>query len=62
MCLMLGIELLFSSCATHKRPDLVSDPDGARESTIPWNKQEQWESGAEMGPVMGGGPSGSDRR
>ena len=59
---MLGIELLLSSCATQKKPDhLVNNPDATRESTIPWNKQEQWESGAEMGPAMGGS-TGSDRR
>jgi outer membrane biogenesis lipoprotein LolB len=36
---------LLGACATEKpRPALVDDPDSARESQIPWNKQERWES------------------
>ncbi|MDQ6808201.1 MAG: hypothetical protein M3Z64_02065 [Verrucomicrobiota bacterium] len=38
------------SCATKPQPQLVSDPDAGRESTIPWNKQEKWES---QGPYAG---------
>jgi hypothetical protein len=33
-----------SSCATHEKPPLISDGTNGRESTIPWNKQEKWES------------------
>jgi hypothetical protein len=32
------------SCATHKDTALVSDPNNKADSTIPWNKPEQWES------------------
>jgi cell division protein FtsN len=32
------------SCATHKDTALVSDPNNKTDSTIPWNKPEQWES------------------
>jgi hypothetical protein len=65
ICLMLAIELLLNSCATQKQPaHLVNDPDATQDSTTPWNKQEQWEAGAAMGPAIGGagGPTGSDRR
>lgn len=41
---------LLPSCATKPQPQLVADPDAARESTIPWNKQEKWES---QGPYAG---------
>lgn len=39
-----------SSCVTKPEPQLVSDPDAKRESSIPWNKQEKWES---QGPYAG---------
>ena len=32
-----------ASCATKKEVALVDDPD-QRESSIPWNKQEKWET------------------
>ncbi len=34
------------SCATKEEMPLVDDPNGKRESTIPWNRQEKWEQGA----------------
>ena len=59
--LMVGIGIMLSACATQKQPArLVDDPDAKQESTIPWNKQETWEAGAELGPVAG--QNGSDRR
>ena len=59
--LMVGFGIMLSSCATQKQSArLVDDPDAKQDSTIPWNKQEKWEVGAELGPVAG--PSGSDRR
>jgi hypothetical protein len=37
------------SCASQKEQvALVKDPDAHNESQIPWNKQEKWETGAEM--------------
>jgi hypothetical protein len=36
------------SCATHQDVRLVSDPDDRRESVIPWNKQESWETGSQF--------------
>ena len=44
------------SCATHKDTALVSDPNNKADSTIPWNKQEQWENS------QGGLQNISDRR
>ena len=36
---------LLTGCATEKpKPALVDDPDAGRESQIPWNKQEKWET------------------
>jgi hypothetical protein len=59
--LMVGIGIMLSACATQKQPArLVDDPDAKQESAIPWNKQETWEAGAELGPVAG--QTGSDRR
>jgi hypothetical protein len=44
LLLAVGCSLLVS-CATEKpKPALVDDPDAARESQIPWNKQEKWET------------------
>jgi hypothetical protein len=37
--------MAFAACATQKpQPALVDDPDAKKESQIPWNKQEQWET------------------
>jgi hypothetical protein len=33
-----------SSCATKQQPQLVSDGRTGRESSIPWDKQEKWET------------------
>lgn len=44
LLLVVGCFLLIS-CATEKpKPALVDDPDAGRESQIPWNKQEKWET------------------
>ena len=33
------------ACATDRpKPALVDDPDAKKESQIPWNTQEKWES------------------
>lgn len=46
---LVGITFL-SGCATEKKTvALVSDPDQQKESTIPWNKQEKWESQGQWG-------------
>ena len=47
----------FSSCATEKpQTALISDPDSRAESSIPWNKPEKWETGAQVPGGLGGGP------
>jgi len=46
--------LVFSSCATKPEPQLVSDGQNARESSLPWNKQEKWEGAGALGPISGG--------
>jgi hypothetical protein len=47
--LLLATAATFASCATQKdAPRLVDDPDDHRESVMPWNKQEKWETGAEV--------------
>ncbi len=33
-----------TSCASKQEPALISDTGNTRESSIPWNKQEKWES------------------
>ena len=43
--LLLASAISFVSCASQKQQvRLVDDPDGRRESTIPWDKQEKWET------------------
>jgi hypothetical protein len=52
----------FSSCATEKtQTALIGDPDSRAESSIPWNRPEKWETGAQIpgGIGGGGGPPGS---
>lgn len=42
----------FVSCATKKKNVvLVQDPDDQKEGSIPWNKQEKWETSGAMGGV-----------
>lgn len=47
---LLGAIALFAGCATKPKAQFVNDPDAKHESTIPWNKQEKWES---QGPYAG---------
>ena len=57
--LLVGCGLFLGACATQKDPPaLVSDPDAKKESQIPWNKQEKWESEGQYGGLSGM----SDRR
>ena len=47
----------FSSCATEQpQTALINDPDSHTESSIPWNKPEKWETGAQLPGGLGGGP------
>lgn len=40
--------MIFVSCASQKEAALVNDPDAKHESQLPWNKQEQWETGGAL--------------
>ena len=41
--LLLSGAIFFAACAKDQ-PALVSDPDSKKESSLPWNQQEQWET------------------
>ena len=42
---LLASATVFVSCASQKQQvRLVDDPDAHHESTIPWDKQEKWET------------------
>ena len=53
--LLIGAASLIS-CATEKKPmSVVNDPDAKKgEGAIPWNQQEKWEQGQEMGAMAEG--------
>jgi hypothetical protein len=55
-----ALALLFPSCATEKpHTALISDPDAQRESSIPWNRPQKWETGANIPGGLGGGAAGA---
>jgi hypothetical protein len=51
---------VLASCATKPAPQLVDDPSGGPESTLPWNKQEKWEGRGQLGAAAE--QFGQDRR
>jgi hypothetical protein len=56
LVLLACLTVLTPACATQKEPPrLVSDPDRKPESTLPWNKQETWEVGANLPDEMSRG-------
>jgi len=60
--LLFATTITFVSCATQKDPPrLVSDPDDHRESAIPWNKQEKWETASPITSSMPNGGSSDTR-
>jgi hypothetical protein len=49
LALLLAGTTIFVSCASQKEQvRLVNDPDDQHESTIPWNKQEKWETSGQF--------------
>lgn len=49
IALLLASASTFVSCAAQKEQvRLVDDPDEHGESTIPWNKQEKWETDSQF--------------
>lgn len=49
--LLIAGTTVMAGCATHKDVTLVDDPDAKKESSIPWNRQEKWESGGQFGNI-----------
>jgi hypothetical protein len=45
--ILIGAGIFCAACA-HEKPALVSDPDAKKEGTIPWNKQEDWETQGQL--------------
>lgn len=46
--LLCAFVVAMTSCATQKETALVQDPDDHHDSTMPWNKQEKWETGGQF--------------
>ncbi len=46
--LLCAFAVGLTSCATQKDTALVQDPDDRHDSSIPWNKQEQWETSGQF--------------
>jgi hypothetical protein len=47
--LLLAATSTLISCASQKdRVTLVNDPDAKPEGTMPWDKQEKWETGGQF--------------
>ena len=46
--LLCAFVVAMTSCATQKETALVQDPDAHYDSTLPWNKQEKWETGGQF--------------
>jgi hypothetical protein len=46
--LLCALAVTMVSCATQQDARLVSDPDDRHDSSIPWNKQEPWETGGQF--------------
>ena len=42
--LLCAFVVALTSCAAQKETALVKDPDDHHDSSIPWNKQEAWET------------------
>ena len=51
LALMLVAAVTLMSCASKEPPPLIADESAGRESALPWNKQEKWEVGGEMGTM-----------
>jgi hypothetical protein len=48
LVLLIASASTLLSCATQKDQPLVSDPSEKKESLVPWNKPESWESGGNL--------------
>jgi len=45
---MVTLATGLSSCATKKQTAFIDDPAEKKESAVPWNKPEKWESGGQL--------------
>lgn len=50
LALLVGATVSLTSCATKQEPQIVAGQPG-RESQLPWNQQEKWESQGQFGPM-----------
>ncbi|MGI9086753.1 MAG: hypothetical protein ACR2HH_03265 [Chthoniobacterales bacterium] len=50
LALLVGAAVLFSSCASKPEPQIIAGQPG-RESALPWNQQQKWESQGQFGPL-----------
>jgi hypothetical protein len=48
--LLASVGLLLASCANDP-PPLIADPNGAHDSSLPWNQQQTWEQGGQAGEI-----------
>jgi hypothetical protein len=49
LTLLFALTFIFVSCASERQQvRLVNDPDDHGDSTMPWNKQEKWETGGQF--------------
>jgi hypothetical protein len=49
LALLCATAVMFVSCASEKQQvRLVDDPDDHGASSMPWNKQEKWETGGQF--------------
>jgi hypothetical protein len=46
--LLCALGTTMVSCAAQPDARVVGDPDDHHDSTIPWNKQEPWETGGQF--------------
>ncbi|MEP6603347.1 MAG: hypothetical protein ABJB69_05315 [Spartobacteria bacterium] len=52
LVLLIAAASSLVSCASNKEQvALVKDPDAKKESQIPWNKQERWETQGQLGNI-----------
>lgn len=48
LLLLAGTGLLISCASQKDHVTLVNDPDAKPEGSMPWNKQEKWETGGQF--------------
>ena len=43
IALLACLATTFTSCVSKPPPPLISDPQAANETALPWNQQQKWE-------------------